>query len=300
VRISVLEGERAKAKDCDFKGEFVLRLLTSSFGETSIDITFDLDANGILHVSASERDSDNIESKRFGNHSTKYTIEQMVNDAEKCRNEDASFLDSISLTDIRSLPYCEDEKKHLESNIKSSNPIESVWKQLLLNHPLNKSQINDMKSIFLGALISSQNEYFKWDNLIKVLNIKHEDFVTITKKMGLNSYGKEGYAELARLILVYIALVILCRQTLNQAASPEWVHSQASCHGWARQTENTYPLWYSNLELSRSLAQLMTNIDDAVKEIYCPSAPSASYMSINASAMMQQQSYMHTNVSDID
>ena len=58
VDIDVLEGERAMARDCHKLGSFTLEgVRPAPRGEPQIDVTFDIDASGILNVSACERDN---------------------------------------------------------------------------------------------------------------------------------------------------------------------------------------------------------------------------------------------------
>eukprot|EP00796_Vickermania_ingenoplastis_P004558 gene4558-biopygen2570 len=55
VHIQVFEGERAMTKDCHLLGTFDLSGSPEPRGVPQIEVTFDLDANGILNVSAEEK-----------------------------------------------------------------------------------------------------------------------------------------------------------------------------------------------------------------------------------------------------
>ena len=56
VTIQVYEGERARTKDNNLLGQFDLTgIPPAPRGVPQIEVTFDIDANGILNVSASEK-----------------------------------------------------------------------------------------------------------------------------------------------------------------------------------------------------------------------------------------------------
>jgi len=56
VLIQVFEGERSRTKDNNILGKFELTgIPPAPRGEPQIEVTFDIDANGILNVSASEK-----------------------------------------------------------------------------------------------------------------------------------------------------------------------------------------------------------------------------------------------------
>ena len=56
VLIQVYEGERAQTKDCNLLGKFTLDgIPPMPRGQPQIDVSFDVDANGILNVSAVEK-----------------------------------------------------------------------------------------------------------------------------------------------------------------------------------------------------------------------------------------------------
>jgi hypothetical protein len=54
--VQVFEGERARTKDCNLLGKFDLSgIPPAPRGVPQIEVTFDVDANGILNVSALEK-----------------------------------------------------------------------------------------------------------------------------------------------------------------------------------------------------------------------------------------------------
>ena len=92
VTIQVFEGERAMTKDNHCLGTFNLTgIPPAPRGVPQIEVTFDIDANGILHVSAKDKSTGKSESIRITNDKgrlSKAEIERMLSDAEKYRDED--------------------------------------------------------------------------------------------------------------------------------------------------------------------------------------------------------------------
>jgi len=100
VTIQVFEGERAMTKDNHLLGKFDLTgLPPAPRGTPQIEVTFDVDANGILNVSAVEKGSGKQEKITITNDKgrlSKEEIDKMVNDAEKFKNEDEAQKERIS------------------------------------------------------------------------------------------------------------------------------------------------------------------------------------------------------------
>jgi L1 cell adhesion molecule like protein len=92
VLIQVFEGERARTKDNNLLGKFELSgIPPAPRGVPQIEVTFDLDANGILNVSAEDKASGNVNKITITNDKgrlSKEEIERMVSDAEKYKVED--------------------------------------------------------------------------------------------------------------------------------------------------------------------------------------------------------------------
>jgi molecular chaperone DnaK len=91
VDIVVLQGEREMAADNRMLGRFRLEnIRPAPRGLPQIEVTFDVDANGILHVSARDRDTgaeQKITITESGN-LDRSEVERMVADAERHRSED--------------------------------------------------------------------------------------------------------------------------------------------------------------------------------------------------------------------
>ncbi|XP_044761024.1 heat shock protein 68-like [Coccinella septempunctata] len=100
VTIQVFEGERAMTKDNNLLGTFDLTgLPPAPRGVPKIEVTFDLDANGILNVSAkdtSSGNSRNITIKNDKGRLSQKDIDKMVADAEKYKEEDEKQRQRVS------------------------------------------------------------------------------------------------------------------------------------------------------------------------------------------------------------
>jgi molecular chaperone DnaK len=98
VDVVVLQGERERAADNRVLGRFRLEnIRPAPRGEPQIEVTFDVDANGILNVSAQDRDT-GAEQRITISESTNLDqseIERMIRDAEAHSNEDARVRETI-------------------------------------------------------------------------------------------------------------------------------------------------------------------------------------------------------------
>jgi heat shock protein 1/8 len=99
VLIQVFEGERARTKDNNLMGKFELTgIPPAPRGVPQIEVTFDLDANGIMNVSAVEKGtgkSNKIVITNDKGRLSKDDIERMLADAEKYANEDKEEAERI-------------------------------------------------------------------------------------------------------------------------------------------------------------------------------------------------------------
>jgi heat shock 70kDa protein 1/2/6/8 len=110
VLIQVYEGERARTKDCNLLGKFELSgFPPAPRGVPQIEVTFDLDANGILNVSASDKAtgrSNRITITNDKGRLSKEDIERMVSEAEKYKKEDEEVAERIKArNDLESFAY---------------------------------------------------------------------------------------------------------------------------------------------------------------------------------------------------
>merc|ERR1712055_743151 len=99
VLIQVYEGERATTKDNNLLGKFELSgIPPAPRGVPQIEVTFGIDANGILVVSAEDKGTGNKEKITITNDNNRLTpedIERMINDAEKFADEDAALKSKV-------------------------------------------------------------------------------------------------------------------------------------------------------------------------------------------------------------
>eukprot|EP00004_Rigifila_ramosa_P003754 TRINITY_DN13_c0_g1_i10.p1 TRINITY_DN13_c0_g1~~TRINITY_DN13_c0_g1_i10.p1 ORF type:complete len:702 (-),score=211.89 TRINITY_DN13_c0_g1_i10:38-2056(-) len=99
VLIQVYEGERARTKDNNLLGKFELSgIPPAPRGVPQIEVTFDIDANGILNVSAEDKSTgkkDKITITNDKGRLSKDDIERMVSDAEKYKAEDEKHRERV-------------------------------------------------------------------------------------------------------------------------------------------------------------------------------------------------------------
>ncbi|CAF0831839.1 unnamed protein product [Adineta steineri] len=148
VDIKVYEGERAMTKDNHLLGNFELtKIPPAPRGVPKIEVTFDVDANGILNVSAVEKSSGQEKKITIKNDSgrlSKEDIDKMVSDADKYKKEDEIQRERISA------------KNSLESycfNMKTSMNDESISSRISSG---DKSKINETIDSTLKWMDSNQ------------------------------------------------------------------------------------------------------------------------------------------------
>ncbi|OBP15993.1 molecular chaperone DnaK [Rheinheimera sp. SA_1] len=98
VTIHVLQGERKQAAANKSLGQFNLEgIRPGRRGEPQIEVTFDLDADGILHVSAKDKDTGKEQKITIKASSglTDEEVERMVRDAELNAEEDKKFEEMV-------------------------------------------------------------------------------------------------------------------------------------------------------------------------------------------------------------
>jgi heat shock protein 1/8 len=126
VTIRIFEGERPLTKDNNLLGQFNMEgIPRKPRGEPQIEVSLDLDANGILSVTALEKSSSiskNIKITNENGRLTKDQIDKMIADSEKFKEDD----------------------KILKENIESKNSFESNLYSL--KDTLNKDEMKDKVS----------------------------------------------------------------------------------------------------------------------------------------------------------
>ncbi len=153
VEINVLQGERPMAQDNRSLGRFILEgIPPAPRGVPQVEVTFDIDANGILHVSAKDKATGKEQSIRIESSSglSKDEVEKMVKEAEAHADEDKqkkemieerNKLDALTLQIEKSIKdlknqIADGEKKELEDEIKSARET------------ISKENIDEIKSAY--------------------------------------------------------------------------------------------------------------------------------------------------------
>ena len=99
VSIRIYEGERNLTKHCNLLGQFELGDLPKMRrGEPEIEITYDVDANGMLNVSACEKSSgkkENIVITNDKGRLSKEQVENMSKEAERLKEEDSQNMKRV-------------------------------------------------------------------------------------------------------------------------------------------------------------------------------------------------------------
>ena len=131
VTIQVFEGERSMTKDNHLLGKFDLTgIPPAPRGVPQIEVTFEIDVNGILRVSAEDKGTGNKNNIVINNNQNRLSpeeIERMVKEAEKFADED----------------------KKLRDRVEAKNELESYVYSL-------KNQVNDKEK--LGAKLSAEEK----------------------------------------------------------------------------------------------------------------------------------------------
>lgn len=100
VLIQVFEGERARTKDNNLLGKFELSgIPPAPRGVPQIEVVFDVDANAVLHVSASDKSSGKAEKIAITNDKgrlSKEQIDEMIANAEKYKEEDEAVAQRVA------------------------------------------------------------------------------------------------------------------------------------------------------------------------------------------------------------
>ncbi|RZB19805.1 molecular chaperone DnaK [Streptomyces sp. F001] len=98
VDVVVLQGERERAADNRVLGRFQLTdIRPAPRGEPQIEVTFDVDANGILNVTARDKDTGKEQGITISESSNldRSEVERMVQEAERNRSEDQALREAV-------------------------------------------------------------------------------------------------------------------------------------------------------------------------------------------------------------
>merc|ERR1712216_556463 len=136
VSIQVFEGERAMAKDNHLLGKFELtQIPPAARGVPQIEVSFEVDANGILQVSASDKGTGKSEKITITNDKGRLSqeeIERMVQEAEEFAEEDAALKKKIDARNsLESTAYS--PKSQVEDEEKLGSKLEEDDKTAILD-----------------------------------------------------------------------------------------------------------------------------------------------------------------------
>lgn len=122
VSIKVFEGERQFTRDNNLLGEFMLEgIPPAPRGTPQIEVSFDLDTNGILEVTAMEKGTgkrSNVKIKNDKGRLSKEDIERMVDESERFKADDDKHMELVqtkneletSFYEYKNLPDADQEK----------------------------------------------------------------------------------------------------------------------------------------------------------------------------------------------
>jgi molecular chaperone DnaK len=138
VEINVLQGERAMAKDNLSLGRFMLDgIPPAPRGVPQIEVTFDIDANGILHVSAKDKGTGKEQSIKISS-STKLSkddIDKYVKEAKQYASEDVKRKEEIEVrNEADNLIYS------VEKNLKDHGDKVSADERLTIEQSLTAAK----------------------------------------------------------------------------------------------------------------------------------------------------------------
>jgi len=151
VDIHVLQGERVMAKDNKTIGKFLLNgIPPAQRGIPQIEVIFDIDANGIINVSAIDKATNKTQSIKIESSSglSKEEIERMKNEAEENAESDAKLKEEIDLLNQADSMIFQSEKslKDLQDKITEEqvNDIKTLINKLRSSH--NSKNITEIKT----------------------------------------------------------------------------------------------------------------------------------------------------------
>ena len=156
VTIQVFEGERSMTKDCHKLGNFELNgIPPMPRGVPQIDVKFDLDANGILTVTAQEKSTGNTKNITITNEKGRLSqedIEKMVKEAEKFADEDKKNKDRVE---------AKNELENYLYNIRNTLNDEKIGEKLSSEDKEQLTKVVDENLGWLSDNANASTEEFK-------------------------------------------------------------------------------------------------------------------------------------------
>lgn len=170
VDIRVLQGERPLAKDNVLLGTFTLTgIPPAPRGVPQIEVTFDIDANGILHVTAKDKATGKEQSMQIvaPTKMPREEIEKKIKEAEQYAQQDKEQLERIQA------------KNDAESLIYSTNRLLNDYKDKI------SSELKDR----INKAIQELQEAMKSDNT-SLIKQKTEELKKAVEDAGASMYGQ--------------------------------------------------------------------------------------------------------------
>merc|ERR1719421_1294601 len=151
VGIKVFQGEREMAEHNNKLGRFELHgIPPAPRGTPKIEVSFDIDANGLVNVGASDKSTGKKQSIqiRTSGGLTDADIERMVNEAESMREADAAKRDAVTAkNDGETLVYqVEKQMTDLKEKISTADSDELKKKLELLREVMGKDEPEEIKA----------------------------------------------------------------------------------------------------------------------------------------------------------
>jgi L1 cell adhesion molecule like protein len=178
VMIQVFEGERAYTRDNHLLGKFQLSgIPPAPRGVPQIEVTFDMDSNGILNVTAEEKASGKASHIRIENDTGRLSaedIERMVREADQFKDEDEKIRQAVAA------------KNNLENYVYS---IRSAITEEKTKSLLSQDDLNRLESLIDDTLnwIDAQDNVGK-----EVYERKKEEFENVCKPIMSRLYSAGG------------------------------------------------------------------------------------------------------------
>ncbi|MDR0915331.1 MAG: molecular chaperone DnaK [Endomicrobium sp.] len=177
VEINVLQGERPMAKDNLSLGRFMLDgIPPAPRGIPQIEVTFDIDANGILHVAAKDKGTGKEQSIKISSSTklSKEDIDKYVKEAEKYSSEDIKRKEEIEIkNEADQLIYSVD--KSLKEHGDKINNEERLKVEQALTAAKEAIKNNDIASIKLTKEALTTASHKLAENIYKATTQKNDD-----------------------------------------------------------------------------------------------------------------------------
>lgn len=180
VSISVLQGEREFAKDNKSLGKFdLVGINPAPRGVPQIEVTFDIDANGIVHVTAADKATGKSQEIRItgGSGLTDDEIERMVREAEEHKEEDKKRREVV------------DARNNLDAMVLSCEKMLSEGKDKIAEN--DKAELQAAIDAAKGKLQSENLDEIKGE-LERLQNSSHKIATQMYQQAGGDQAGAHG------------------------------------------------------------------------------------------------------------